>query len=252
MIKAHRLELVLVIVAPVVAISVAYRLIAHTNWMTYDYFNVRLWPAVVHATPGTFVLHGLLLCTLSVVFSNTLAYAISAWSRRQPMVMISCILALLIVALWSAEIYAGFVTAWLEGQHSYASADVARHLHDGFASVLFFLFLLMDLVLYRRCGRIRTVNGDNTAAMTKERLEEDTYLLQLLMIDIPVVCGVITVNIVMHHLLEESFAIGEPSVREVFLTGFGAGSLVMQIALSQVVFFFIYVRQVAWTYHLHR
>lgn len=71
------------------------------------------------------------------------------------------------------------------------------------------------------------------------------------MIDVPVVCGVITVNIVIHHLLEESLAIGEPFVREVFLTGFGAGSLVMQIALSQVVFFFIYVRQFAGTYRLH-
>jgi hypothetical protein len=236
--RSHWLELALLVLAPIVAIVGAFNLIEHTNWMTYDNFNVRRWPAVAHGAAGTFVLHGLLFCSLCLVLLNTLAYAASGWRNQERSVLVVYGLAVGIVVFWAFEVYLGPVAGWLEAGHW----DLGRHLHDLFACTLFLLFSIMDLMLYLRCRKVRLAAPAPARAGENGRLDEETYLRPLLMVDVPVVCGIIFANFFLHELLEDSPALGSSETSTGFLTGFGAGSLVMQIALSQFVFLIIYLR----------
>lgn len=232
------LELVLVVLGPIIAIVAAWLLIAHTNWMTYDMWNVRRWPAVVESTRGTFVLHGLLFCSLCLVFINTVAYAFSGLKNGSSTVSLVYGVALVIIVLWGIEVYFGLFD-WLKDSYP----DTMAHLHDMCAIVVFVLFAIMDLMLYLRLRGLRLAgNVGGTAEGPTDRLDEELYLLQCLVVDLPVVCGTCFVSLFVHILLEHSQALGKGAESIGFLTGFGAGSLVMQIGLSQFVFLFIYLR----------
>jgi hypothetical protein len=238
--QKHWYSLLLLIVAPTAAFVAAWYLVWHTNWMTYDAMNVRLWPASDSGGDGDFVLHGLLFCSLALVFFNTLAYGSDAWTEREPVVMSLYGLSLLIICIWGTEVYGGWLTRWLNTR----SPDWSRHVHDLFAGSVFAVFAVMDFLLYTQARRIR-LKGDVDAI---PHVQEETFLLQLLMVDMPVIAGILVVNVFLHELLEQSPALGHGVGAMGFLAGLGSGALLMQLALSQFVFLMIYARYFKWEY----
>jgi len=239
--QKHLSSILLLIVAPIAAFVVACYLVWHTNWMTYDALNVRLWPAIDRGSEGDFVLHGLLFCSIALVLFNTLAYGADGWKNGEPVVAILYGLSLLVIFVWGSEVYGGWLSRWLNGR----SSDWSRHIHDLFACLVFVIFSVMDLRLYLRTRRNRL---SAAGAQSHPQAQEETFLLQLLMVDVPVVGSILLVNLFLHELLERSPALGHGLSALGFLAGLGSGTLLMQLALSQFVFLMIYARYLKWEY----
>ncbi len=237
--RKYGLSILFLVIAPIAALVFAWSLVSHTNWMTYDTLNVRLWPAIASGSEGNFVLHGLLFCSIMLVLINTLSYGSDAWENREPVVAILYGVSLVIIVIWAIEVYSGLLTRWLH------SSDWSRHIHDVFAFIVFVMFSVMDFRLYVKVrGNRQTV----AVSQVNPQVKEQTFLLQFWMVDVPIVVSILVVNCFLHQLLETSPALGYNLWAVGYLAGFGSGALLMQLALSQFVFLIIYTRYFMWEY----
>lgn len=224
-----------VLAAPASALGIAAFLMSQTNLNANSVFNVRSWPAVDDGVVGAFVLHGLLFSSIILVFFNTLAYGVDAWKKREGTAIGLYTVALLIIVAWLTEVCLGWGTHFFIVRGS----DFANHLQDIYALAIFILFSLMDLLLYQKTRR----DGHTTQECDGDsHPHAEIFLLQLLTVDLPVVCGILAVNVFLHEALERSSALGTGDGASGFIVGLGSGALLMQLALSQFVFLMIYTR----------
>jgi hypothetical protein len=229
---AHWWQMSLLTAGPVIAITAGVNFLRYTTLMSYDLRNVRRWPSIdPTTTPGRCVLHSLLFATVLLVLLNTLAYLRDAFNHQRVLVLILYFLSLSLAILWGTEIYFGWATTLLFER----TPEAAFHLHEIVAIILFFLFAMMDGLLYR------ALKSAPKPITEKQHLEHLAYGLQFLAVDIPVVIGIAVAIYVSHVFLERSLAIGNSPAAASFDVGFGAGVLIMHLALSQVVFAAIYL-----------
>jgi hypothetical protein len=211
-------------------------------------FSARNWPTVrANDVPGQCIYQTLLLAVVSLVFVNTLIYGEDSFDQAEvgaghSRVVHRFSLACVVVALiWGSDIIWG-------------NLGLSNHSHEYIALIVFVVFVFMDWSLYNN-GRsqlallkppVDDVQGRKRAELA---LKAENFLLQLLFVDLPVVLGIGVTLILLNVFLDGSPALGVRGDRsaEAYLRGLATGAVVMHMAASQAIFFFIYTK-----YHVQK
>ncbi len=237
-VRAHRKDLGWIFAGPTAAVVAAAVLLASRG--NGGPLDTATWSGA-RFDPGYPILIALLLATVIHVLINTgyfFAHILKLALDKQSLLktgdahfraaVFATGISIIVASIWAGNIFNGFMTAWNE------------HSNEVFALTVFALFLYIDLELHLSCraqlAELADPNGplaSHTArsrAAEQRRLELDSQLasLQLWLIDAPVLIGVMVVLLITH--------LDSPPVPHGFMTGFTAGAIAMHLAVSQVIF----------------
>ena len=242
-------------VGPLVISALSIWLMGCTSAMSPGFCNVRTWAWYASdqiATPVGFnesYLHLLILFVVLLIIWNTFAYLIDSLDRTARVAHWLNIVSLLVAAAWLIHVYSG----WIEWPYV---DDVA-------AALVFTLFVLVDWRMYRSSRKATTAEPqpnvpkkgavvDKEAAKLEKKLrkkqqvevakfERLAYLLQIWAVDLPVLFGLLCAAIATSFVFHRGPKTGLDPASSAFDVGFHTGTLVMHLAISQFIFYIIYI-----------
>ncbi|MEM9409642.1 MAG: hypothetical protein AAGA30_00925, partial [Planctomycetota bacterium] len=192
---------------------------------------------------GLYVYHLLMMSTVVLLLMNTLGYMweiLSAGESERPnatrgrkvrrgavFVMGFCSI---VIFFWLVDIYVGFSANWLH------DTDFEGLEHEILSIVLFFLFAVTDIMLAVSYDQTARNAAQGNAGFRKKR---NGFIMQALLVDIPVVAGLVCVVAISAFWLH--------GVHHSFLHGFRSGALIGHLAPSQVIYVILIVLDKIWT-----
>ncbi len=248
--RRNWLQVGLLIIAPFVCGGTAFVLLSNSDAGSVSVLNVRTWHSYDKDLPGDGVAKSLLFAIIVLVVLNTLAYLIDAYKSRTGSVAALGTLSLLPIVIWAA------ITV---GVKHLLRDDPDNHVNELIMIGVFALFTCVDSwQLKRVCGNLKkqisAIKGDPLKSVGRKsaksrrrkleieklRTERQTYLLQLISVDAPVIIGLLFVSIVSSSYVYGSSGLVVDLYKLPFDVGFRSGAAVMHVAFSQVVFLSIY------------
>lgn len=224
-------------VGPIVATLLSIQLMHSTADGTGDLWNLRNWPWYMNdpsrVATNEYFLRGILFSAVLLILLNVAVYWIYSIDRANWTVVILAVPMVLVAAFWLYHIIEQPFNPLID---------------DGAALFLFGLFLVSDAVMWVQKGdeirRLPEAPADPAASCDRHvaAAQQQTYLLQMAMVDLPVLFGIayalyVWSNVSAHSVVN---AVVDVNTAKAFDVGFRIGTLIMHLAISQFIFLVVY------------
>src|ERR1700736_231609 len=232
-------------IGPIAAALLSIHLLRSTGDMTDDFWNVRMWPWYLNdptsVATNEYFLRGILFSAVLLIIWNTFVYGIYSFQRSNGVVHTLNFFMIVIAFYWLYHVYTGAFNPFVD---------------DGAALTLFSLFFTADLLMWLHLrGEIKTwrpsgAHGSQAPPAAADPIsvgkvehtrraavaEQQTYFLQMTVVDAPVIFGILYALYLASHVFSPSVVSQVDTGAKAFDIGFRLGTLAMHLAISQFIF----------------